>query len=90
MILQTRRGIHQVRKVFFKCELHVLTQIQINVVHDTKAGSNAQLSIFQKTNAMHLARHTSHFGVQQHRFGLGLATAGIRAVQSLFPDAVGV
>ncbi|CAL9145178.1 unnamed protein product [Musa hybrid cultivar] len=78
MILQTRRHIiHQVRKVFFKCELHVSTQIKINVVHDTKAGSNAQLSIFKKTNAM----HTSHYGVQQHKFGLGLAEAGIRAVQ---------
>ncbi|URE24455.1 hypothetical protein MUK42_17647 [Musa troglodytarum] len=40
-------------KVFFKCELHVFPQIKINLVHDTKAGSNAQLSIFKKTNAMH-------------------------------------
>ncbi|CAL9107593.1 unnamed protein product, partial [Musa textilis] len=56
MILQTRRHPRS-EKVFFKCELHVFPQIKINVVQDTKAGSNAQLSIFKKTNAMHLARH---------------------------------
>ncbi|URE24456.1 hypothetical protein MUK42_17647, partial [Musa troglodytarum] len=41
----------------------------------------------------HKCNAPSYFGVQQqqhqHQFGLGLAKAGIRAVQSLFPDAVG-